>query len=160
MATNFTQQATRQLDPAFKQQRAAIQSQIPAIQQLYQSLFQGLESQRKTGTQQIFEDASGRGLLNSTIPVDNQAQLGQALLQRRSELGAEQLQRIGEIRERLGGLGISRLQAIQNLANALASRSLANRQFSLQKRLSNREYRLQKRLANRQYQLQKKQLTL
>ena len=166
MATNFTAQATKTLSPAYTQQANALKAQLPAIEQLYQALGRNLQGQAKTDTQNAFEGAGGRGLLRSTIPVDMQTGIQQALLQKQSQLGFEQAQKIGGVQNDLAGVNVNMAQAIAQLSQALRGQDLAERQFgftkkqsarelSLQRKLANRDYALQKRIADREYQLQK-----
>lgn len=154
----YVKQARQQLNPAYNQQMQATQAQIPAIQQLYQALFQGLESQGQQQQQANLEDAGSRGLLYSTIPVDAQTGLQQALLQQRGQLGAQQAQEIAGVQQSLGGLRVDRANTISQLAQALAQSGLQRQQFRYQKQQSNRQFNLDRRLANRQYQLQKQAL--
>lgn len=158
MPTQFIKQATQQIAPAYKQQNQALQAQIPAIQQLYNSLFQGLQAQGQQETQNIYEGASGRGLLYSSIPVDAQTGLQQALIQKRGELGAQQAQEVAGVQQDLGALKVDRANAISQLAQALAQSSLQRRQFQFTKQQSNRQFSFDRRLANRQYQLDKQAL--
>lgn len=155
---SYVTQAKSQLAPAYKQQTSALKAQIPAIQQLYQSLFQGLQGQAKKETQNIYEGASDRGVLNSTIPVDAEAGLQEALLQQRGQYSAQQAKDIAGVNERLGGIAVQRSNAIAQLARALAQSSLQRRQFSFQKQQSAQQLRLQRQLADREYQLQKQSL--
>lgn len=150
----YVKNATKQLTPAFNQQRTAILSQVPAIQQLYDVLNKGLLSQGKAQKQDIYEQSSARGLLRSTIPVQLQTALSGALTQQQGELGARQAQEIAGVNKEVGSLGVSQTSAIAQLAQALASRALADRQLKLQQRESNRAFNLQKQLADREYQLQ------
>lgn len=139
MAQRFIQQAEQQVNPLFDQQIQAAQGQIPAITQLYQTLTQGLQQQSQqqlqTGTQNILEDASRRGVLRSTLPVDARSQLqtslSQALLEGTSKLGLQQAQDIGGIQERIAGLGTDRLKTITDLASTLQSQDIAEREFQL-----------------------------
>lgn len=132
MATRFLEQATSQLAPVYEQQIAGIQSQIPAIQQLYQTLTQGLQQQNQmqleTGTQNIVEDASRRGVLRSTLPVDARTslvgQLGAALNEGLGRLGLQQTQDIGSLNERIAGLRVSSAKDIADLARALETQDL------------------------------------
>lgn len=166
---SFTKQATNQLAPAYRQQTTALQAQIPAIQQLYQSLFQGLEAQGQRETQNIFEGASGRGILRSTIPVDAQTTLQEALLQQRGQLGSKMAQEIAGVNEGLAGIAVQRSNAIAQLAQALSQSKLQRQQFgyqkrqgrqqlNLQRRQSAQQLRLQRQLADREYQLQKQSI--
>src|SRR5688572_30271216 len=116
MATRYVEEATRQLAPSYDTQQKAIQAQVPAVQQLYSNLIQGLEGQKQTETQNILESANARGVLRSTLPVDLQTELGKALLAQRGQLGAQQASDIAGINSQLGGLGIQRAQGIAELA--------------------------------------------
>lgn len=131
MATRFVDEATAQVAPVYQQQEEALKSQIPAIQQLYQTLFQGLEGQRATETQNILESAGARGVLRSSMPVDLQTQLGTALLAERSKLGAQQAQEIAGVNMKIGELNTQRLNAINQLADTLYNRDLAERKFQM-----------------------------
>lgn len=152
MATKFVKAATKQLAPVYGAQEKAISSQVPAIQNLYNTLIQGLEQssaqQLETGVTGIVEDASRRGVLRSTLPVDArqslQAQLSQALLQGRGQLESQRAGDIAGINERLGSLRIQRTGNIADLARALETRDLEERQFRLQQLQAKRDYELQK----------------
>lgn len=151
MAQRFYDQASQQLAPIYDQQQKAIQSQIPAIQNLYNTLNQGLQTsydtQLSSGVNSIVEDASTRGVLRSTLPVDARqaltTQLSQALLQGKAELGSKQAGELAGINERLGTLNINRVSAITDLAKALEQDDMARQQFEWQKQMDERNYQLQ-----------------
>lgn len=152
MATRYQQQATKQLNPVYAQSQKAIQSQLPAVEQLYQTLTQGLQQQNQmqldSGVQNIVEDASARGVLRSTLPVDARqslvAQLGAALNQSLGQLGAQRAQDISGINQQLGQLNIQRSGNIADLARALESQDLQRDQFNFQKSQSKQELALKK----------------
>lgn len=137
MATRFTEEATAQLAPVYDQQSQAISSQVPAIQNLYQTLIQGLQQQGQqqltAGVAGINEDASRRGILRSSLPTDArqslQGQISQALLQSQGQLGAQQAGDIANVNEKLGTLGVQRAGAITDLSRSLETRDLEERQF-------------------------------
>jgi hypothetical protein len=149
----FYSQAASQLEPAYNQQVSALQSQIPAIQQLYQALVQGLQGQQATGNQNILEDSSSRGLLHSTIPVQGQVQLGQQILNQQGQYAAQQAKDIGGIYSQIGGVRTDQAQAIANLANSLQGNYLQQQQVNNQQTQADREFQLQQQTANQQYQL-------
>jgi hypothetical protein len=153
MATRYTQEAAAQLNPAYDQQVAAVQSQIPAVQKLYAALLQGLQGQQQAGNQQILEDASGRGMLRSTMPVDAQAGLGAQILQKQGEYGAQQAKEIGGIYSQIGGIRTAQAGAIAQLGNSLFSNDLQQQQIANQVAQSNREFALSQQTADQQYQL-------
>lgn len=143
MATRYVEQARGRLSGAYDQQEQSLQQQIPAIQQLYQTLSQNLGSQAErqieTGTQDILEDASSRGVLRSTLPVDAQtdlrSEIGSALAQSQGELGLEQATTVGDIRGRIGEVGVERQSAIQTLAQTLEEREYERKQNELDRQL-------------------------
>lgn len=142
MATRFLEQATQQLDPYFQQQTQATQQQLPAIQQLYDTLLQGLEGQRQTETQNILESASQRGVLRSTLPVDLQTQLGAALLGQRGKLESQRAGDIAGVNKSLADIGLTRAQSISQLADALQSRDLQERDFTFKQQQAERQFQL------------------
>ena len=153
MAQRFVDAATQQLAPVYDQQATAIQSQVPAIQNLYNTLVQGLQTQYdtqlNTGVQQITEDASARGVLRSTLPVDARqaltTQLGQALMTSRGELAAKQAGDIANVNEKLGTLGIQRATSIADLARALETDDLNRQKFEYQKQIDQQQLALKQR---------------
>lgn len=153
MATKFTTQATNQLAPAYKQQITALNSQVPAIQQLYDVLDQGLAGQQQAGNQNVLEDASSRGLLRSTIPVEGQTALGQQIIQQQGLYAAQEAKDLGGVRQQIGGLQADQANAISQLASALQQAFNSDRSVTLQQQQNNREYALQKRAQQQQYKL-------
>jgi hypothetical protein len=136
VAQRFIDEATAQVAPLYQQQEQALQSQIPAIQQLYQTLYQGLEGQRASETQNILESASSRGVLRSTMPVDLQTQLGTALLAERSKLGSQQAQEIAGVNMKIGDLGLQKTSAINQIADTLYNRDLTERKFQMEQQMA------------------------
>lgn len=159
MAQRFIDQATQQIAPVYAQQEQAIAAQVPAIQQLYQTLTQGLESSSKMqlegGVRDITEDASRRGVLRSTLPVDARTTLtgtiGAALAEGLGKLRLQQTQDVGDINEKLGTLRIGRTNAITTLADALQAADLKEREFQLSQQKQREEALLaQRELAMKQ----------
>lgn len=148
MATSFTKQAQSQLNPAYNAQIKAYQSQLPAIQNKYNALSQGLMSQAQTQTMGAFEDANARGVLNSTIPVDLQTGIQQALLQGQGKLAGEQAGEVGQIRQQIAGVGVQRASAIATLINALRDRALKQQQFNQTQQLADRQFGLDQQFLN------------
>lgn len=153
MATRFVAEATQQYAPAYAQQISGLESQVPAIQQLYSILNQSLLGQQQVGNQNILEDASSKGVLRSTIPVDRQAGLGQQIIQQQGLNAAQQAKEIGGIRSQVGGLQIEKVNAIAQLANALQQAFSMEEQTNLSRYNSDREYQLAREVADRQWVL-------
>jgi hypothetical protein len=140
MASRFVQQATKQVDPIYTQQIKQAQGQIPSIQKLYDSLGASLTAQNNqqlaTGVQSIMEDASRRGVLRSTLPVDTrtqlQGELGAALTQGLANIGLQRGQAVQGIYDRVGQLQTNRLSAITGMADTLQQADLRERDFQRQ----------------------------
>ena len=115
---------------------------MPAIQQLYSLLLQGLQGEQQVGNQNILENASGRGLLRSTIPVDAQAGLGQQILQKQGQYAAQQGQDLANIYQQIGQLRTQKAQDVTGLAGKLQQTALAKKQFQYQKQQAARQYQL------------------
>lgn len=152
MATRFIDQATQQLAPVYDTQIQGLQSQIPQIQNLYQTLSQALTQQNtnqlNTGVQQINEDASARGVLRSTLPVDSRqaltAQLGAALNTSLGNLGIQQADTISNFQNKIGGLQVDRANQIASLSRSLEDQDLQRQQFEYQKQLDAQKLELQR----------------
>ena len=129
----------------FAQQEQAIQAQVPAVQQLFNNLVTGLDEQLRTETQNILESAGARGVLRSSLPVDLQIQLGQALLGERGRLEAQRAGQLADIQGRLGQLGIQRTTATSELARALQAADLQEREFELRRQQAERDFELRQR---------------
>lgn len=153
MAISFIQQAQSQLAPVYGQQISALQSQIQPIQSLYNSLNQGLQGQQQAGNQNILEDASARGVLHSTIPLQGQTALGQQIIQQQGTNAANEAKDIYGVQSQIGGIQTQQAQAIAQLANALQQAFTSQRGLTLQQQQNNREYALQQTLQNQQYKL-------
>lgn len=148
LATRFLEAARQQLDPLYQQQTEAVRGQLPAIQQLYDTLLRGLEGQRQTETQNILESASQRGVLRSSLPVDLRTRLGEALLAQRGKLESQRAQDVSGVQEKLSNIGIQKEQAVAGLADALRQRDLQERDFQLRQQKADRDFQLaQQRLA-------------
>lgn len=158
MAQNFYKTAAKRVNPVFKAQTKAVQAQLPAITRLYEALNQSLMGQNQAQQMQNLEGASARGVLRSTIPVDVQTGLEQALIGQQAQLGAEQAKEVSGVNQQLAGIGVERMNAINTLAQALFNRDIASRGFRLDKRNSALQRRLQRQLANQQYSLDSRRI--
>ena len=151
MPTNFVQQATSQLSPAYNTQVKALKTQIPAIQNKYNTLIAGLQGQQQAANLNAFEDASGRGILRSTIPVDAQQAIAQGVLAKQGELSGQMAGDIGGVRSQIAGIGVQRANSIASLVNALRERALAESQFTQTRQLADRQFSLDQQMINQGY---------
>lgn len=120
---------------------------------MYSALVQGLQGQQATGNQNILEDASGRGLLRSTIPVVGQQQLGQQILNQQGQYAAQQAKDVGGIYSQISGINVDKANAIASLANSLQGNYLQQQQINNQQAQADRAFALQQETAQQQYQL-------
>lgn len=150
---SFITQATHQLAPAFEQQVTATQSKIQAIKQLYDALFQGLDTQQQQGNQNIYENTNDRGILKSTITGDLQTALAQSILGQKGQLAGKEAGEIAGVNTDVAGLQTNQAKAIADLANALQSSAFAQSNANAQLALQRQELAQKRALANRQYAL-------
>lgn len=112
--------------------------------------------------QAISEDASRRGVLRSTLPVDAQqdlqGQIGAALAQSQGQLGLQQGEAVSGLQSQIGQLGIDRVGAVNSLANTLNKQDLSRQQFSYQKQRDAQEAELARQRFEYEKQLAQQQL--
>lgn len=148
MAVDFTRQATRQLAPAYTTQVKALKSQIPAISNKYTALMGALEGEQASANMGAFEDASARGVLRSTIPVDAQQAIAQGILQKRAGYAGDQAAEVGAVRTKIADVGVQRASAIAQLINALRTQALQERQFNQTRALADRQFNMDQQMLN------------
>lgn len=107
-------------DPAVQQ----IQSQIPAIQQLYSNLVQGLQAQNQTQYQNVVNSAAQRGVSGYGVNQGAQAALADSLAQQTAQLGAQQAQGVAGLQGQIGQANVARGQSVYDLANSLQRQQL------------------------------------
>lgn len=152
MATIYTQQAESQLNPLYQQQTDSLNAQLPAIQQMYATLMGGLDASytqnMNTGISGINEDAASRGVSRSTLPNDARqmltSTLGSELMKGKSQLGFQQAQEVSGVNERLAQVGLSRVNAINDLSRSLETSDLEKQKFEYQKQLDAQNLELEK----------------
>lgn len=149
-----TQQATQQLNPVYNSAAGAIQGQIPAVQQLYASLLQGLQQQQANQYGNIVNSAAQRGVSSQGINSGAQYALGQALAQQGAQLGVQQAQDISGLQQAVGTVGVNRVGGIQSLSNSLNNQSLdaQKNKLALQQLQQNAALEMQKN--QQQYNVQ------
>lgn len=144
MAPNqYVQTATQQVSPLFAGQSAALQAQMPAIQQLFSALGGQLKASGQSQRQNIYEATSGRGVLRSTIPIDMETALNQNMLAEEGQLASDQIQQTGNVQNQLAGLGVNQANAIAQLVQSLFGMDQQTQQASQSQQLADREYQLQ-----------------
>lgn len=142
IATRYVQQATQQLNPAYNTQINALQGQLAPLENLYKTLMGSLGGVQQAGNLQALEGANARGVLQSTIPVYDQALVGQQVAQQGAQYANDYLQNTGKIRSDIAGVGVNRANDISQLAQALMQGALNQQQLAYQKQQANRQYQV------------------
>ena len=101
MATRWTEQGLAELNPVYSQERAALENQLPAISQLYQTLVAALEQSGAASQSDILADASRRGINRSTLAAQTSQALAPSLA---SGLGQLEVDRTGRVADVYGQL--------------------------------------------------------
>lgn len=102
----------------------------------------------------VLEDASSRGILNSTIPAYGQQQVAQNALQQIGQYSAKQQQELGGVYGDIAGLYTNRAKGIADLSNSLYGIDLQNRTLRNQINQGNRSYNLARQTAAQSHRLQ------
>lgn len=130
MAT-IAQQAKTQLDPTFNTAVTGIQGQMPAIQQLYATLVQGLQQQNVAQTQNVVQSAEQRGVGRVGLEQDVIGALASSLMGGQAQLGLQTAQDTAVLGQQVGKTNVARAQGIQGLSDTLTSQDLAKKENAL-----------------------------
>lgn len=149
MATSFTRQANRQLGRSFNNVIRSQQRQLPAVNQKFDDLISGLGGLQKQQNLNALEDASARGVLRSTIPVDAQTNIAQGIVAQQGQLEGERLSEIGKINTGIAQTRLQKATSIADLVSALMDRAFRERQFNQDSKLADRQFRLDQEALNR-----------
>jgi len=149
-----TGQAAKDLQPVYAGAQQALQGQIPAIQNLYNALLQGLQTQGGVQAQNVVESAARLGVDRPMLASDVQGQLGQALALQAGQLGVQQAQDVAGARQMVGQLGAQRASSIFDLARSLQERSQTERKAGLERKQTERQYQLDRQKTERDFQIQ------
>jgi hypothetical protein len=147
--------ATKQLQPVFNQAQQTLQGQVPAIQNLYQALIQGLQAQGAAQTQNVVQSAEMRGVGRAGLEGDVQAQLGQELALQGGQLGFQQAQDVAGARQRVGQLNTERVGRVNDLAQSLQDTRLGEKTAKIERKKADRAYELDLQKAERTFELSK-----
>lgn len=134
--------AAQAYDPAVQN----IQQQIPAIQQLYGALLQGLQQQGQAQVGNVVNSATQRGVASAGITQGTQQGINDALMLQGAQLGVQKAQTVGDINNQVGQANVGRAKAVVDLAGNLSRKDIENQ--TNQKTIAN---------LNRQYALKQEQ---
>lgn len=153
MAVRFVQDASGALAPTYDQAQANIQGQIPAAQQLYDTLIQGLQGQVQQGTQAVTNSAARRGVLSAALPGQVGSTLGQDAALAGAQLGAQRAGDIAAITGNLTNLGAGRVQNSTEIAGTMNQEDLQRQQAALEQQQNQRKFEMDIQSAEREAQL-------
>lgn len=150
-------QAQPQINAIYDPAVLAIQSQVPAIQQLYQSLIGGLQAQSQTQIGNVVNSAAQRGVSSAGITQGAQQALGDTLALQSAQLGSQQAQDVAGLQQQVGKANVGRASAISDLATALQKQNIENQ--TNQSTMSNleRQYALKQQQNVQNYNVQEAQ---
>lgn len=137
-------QATSQLAPVYNPAVQQIQGQIPAVQQLYNSLIQGLQTQGGTQLSNVLTSADQRGVSRASLASDTQDALNGAIAQQQAPLGVQQASDVAVLQGQVGTTNVARAQAIGNLNDTLQQQLVNKGTNQLEIQKLNRNAALQK----------------
>lgn len=144
-------QAQSQLGAVYNPIVQGIQQQIPAIQQLYGSLLQGLQDQAALQTQNVVSSAQQRGVMRGALQADTSAALADTLGQQTTQLNLQQAGDIAGLQGTVGQANLSRVNAAQTLADTLLNQDLEARKNKLAMQDLTRKYKLDSLNAQRDF---------
>lgn len=104
MATRWTEQGLAELNPVYSQERAALENQLPAISQLYQTLVAALEQSGAASQSDILADASRRGINRSTLAAQTSQALAPSLAAGLGQLEVDRTGRTADVYGQLSAL--------------------------------------------------------
>lgn len=146
-------QANQALSPVFAQANQAIQAQTPAIQNLYQSLIQGLQAQQAGQVQNVVQSAEARGVGRAGLAGDVQAQLGQELALQSGVLGLQEAQDLSGAGQAAGKLSTERGTRVVDLATSLQDAALGEKEAKIKRQQIERQFKLDARQAERDFKV-------
>lgn len=124
MAQRYIDQAGQALAGTYGTEQNMIQSQLPAVAQLYQTLVGALQDTGAQATGSVMESAARRGLNRGTLAEDLAAALAPNMAVGQAQLNVDRTAQDAEIAGNLATLGMGRLSSTQQLAGSLQDREL------------------------------------
>lgn len=141
--------ATSQLSPVFNQAQQTVQAQAPAIQNLIDSLLQGLQTQAGNQVNNVVQSAEKRGVGRDMLAQDTQNMLAQELALQGGQLGLQRAQGLAGVQQTLGNIGVQRGTSIVDLAQSLQSGKQVEQKAQMAAKQSQRQFNLQSQQAQR-----------
>lgn len=110
----------------------AIQQQTPQIQQLYQTLVQGLQQQSMAQQQNVVNSAQQRGLTSPTLGTQVAGAYGQDLNLINAQLNNQRAGDTAGINQQLGKTNVAKAGSVNDLVQSLQKQNMENQQNTYQ----------------------------
>lgn len=133
----------------------AIQAQTPQIQQLYQTLVQGLQQQSMAQQQNVVNSAAQRGLTAPTLGTQVAGAYGQDLNLINAQLGAQRATDVAGINQQVGKTNVAKAGTVNDLAQSLLKQTQENQQNAYQMTDIERKAQLEQQQNQQQFEIQK-----
>lgn len=150
--------ARNMVSPVYAGEQQAIESQVPSVQALYDTLVSGLQASGAAGTQRVMEGASRAGVDRAASDVA--AVLEEAVALGGAQLGRQQAGDIADIRGSQAQLGMGRVGAISDVESALQERAIQSGRAKLQRQELKSGYKQDLLAARRQDELTRKEAAI
>jgi hypothetical protein len=121
-------QANQELAAIYNPAIQGIQSQAPAVQNLYQTLMTGLAAQTAQQNQALAQSAQARGVAGGMINQNVSGMLNEALALEQARLGAQRASDVAGIQGQVAQAGVQRAQAAGQLAGTINTQNIEARQ--------------------------------
>lgn len=132
-----------------------IQAQMPQVQQLYQTLVQGLQQQSMAQQQNVVNSAQQRGVGSPMLAGQVAGALNQEVGLQGAQINSQRAQDLALIQQQLGKTNVSKGNAVYELANTLQKQNMENQQNAYQMTDIERKAQLEQQQNSRQAEIQK-----
>lgn len=150
-------QAQQQVNPIYDPAVQDIQKQIPAVQQLYGALLQGLQAQTQNQVNNVVNSAAQRGVGSAGIAQGAQDALGSTMALQGAQLGSQQAQTQADLSGLVGKANVARGQSTIDLASSLQRQALEQQQNQFTMNDLARKAALEQQQNQQQYNVQEAQ---
>lgn len=121
----------RAANTAFNPSLQQAQAQVPAINNLYATLLQGLQNQSGSQLQNVLTSADQRGVMRGSQEASTQQALNSTLMQSGAQLGAQRAQNVAGVQGVVGQGQAQRALSAQQLVEGLTAADLAKKENQL-----------------------------
>lgn len=116
---SVTGQAQSAVNSVFNPAVGQINAQVPAIQNLYQTLVAGLQNQGQSQLQNVLTSADQRGVMRGTTAANTQGALDQTLMQALAPMNVQRAKDKAGILGQVGKANVGRAQAVASTADTI-----------------------------------------